>query len=302
MKSAALLTACMMLLTASPAFAELKVMVSIKPIHSLVAGVMEGVGIPGLLMSGNNSPHTYALKPDDAAKLQEAQMVFWVGPDLEAFLAKPLESLVGSATVVSLVQTPDLNTLPIREGFGFATHIEEDADHELGTVDSHIWLDPQNAKRLTNQIALTLAAQDPANAKTYMANAEKMNANLDVLTQEIAAQVTPVKGKGFIVFHDAYQYFEKRFGLEASGAIAIHPESSPGAKSIADIQKRIADGKVTCVFAEPQFDNTLIAIVTEGTNVKTAVLDPEGAQLEPGPALYDIMIRNIAKSFRACLS
>ncbi len=302
MKIAALASTFMLLATLSPANAEVKVMASIKPIHSLVAAVMQGVGTPGLIVGGNNSPHTYALKPNDAEALQQANVIFWVGPGLEAFLEKPLQSLAENARVISLIETSGVQTLPVREGNGFDKDDDEGESHEAGAADGHIWLDPENAKAMVQAIAVELSKQDPSNAAAYSANAAKEIVALDRLAKEIEQIVAPAKGKGFIVFHDAYHYFENRFGLRASGAITIHPESAPGAKDIINIRQRISDGKATCVFAEPQFDNALITSLIEGTNVKAATLDPEGASLEPGPDLYPTLLRDIARNLSSCLS
>jgi zinc transport system substrate-binding protein len=301
MRRAALASTFIFFATTSLAFAEVKVLASIKPIHSLVAAVMEGVATPGLIVGGNNSPHTYALKPKDAEALQQADIIFWVGPSLEAFLVKPLDSLAGKARMISLIEAPGVHTLALREGNGFDADTDEVEVHNAGEADGHIWLDPQNAKFMARHIAIILTAMDTPNAKVYIANAQKLSIKLDALSQEITEQVGPVQNKGFIVFHDAYHYFEKRFGLQATGAISIHPESTPGAASIAAIKKRISDGKVTCVFAEPQFDDALITTILEGTTVKSATLDPEGANLEPGPALYETVLRNIAKNLSDCL-
>jgi zinc transport system substrate-binding protein len=292
----AFVSACFLLVSASGAFAEIKVMASIKPIHSLVASVMKGVGTPGLIVGGNASPHTYVLKPSDAEALQQADVIFWVDHRLEAFLEKPLDSLGAKAKVVTLINTPGVKTLALREGNGFDQH--ED-DHE--DADGHIWLDPENAKAIVQTIATVLATQDPANASIYADNARVTIADLDIMSKDIASELVPLKGKGFIVFHDAYHYFENRFGLPATGAILIHPESPPGAKAITEIKQRIAGGKVVCVFAEPQFDTALIATVIEGTGVKSATLDPEGANLAPGPKLYETVMRNIANNLKDCL-
>jgi zinc transport system substrate-binding protein len=293
----AVISACFLLASASSALAEVKVMASIKPIHSLVASVMQGVSTPGLIVGGNASPHTYVLKPSDAEALQQADVIFWVDHSLEAFLEKPLESLGAKAKVVTLIKAPGVKTLALREGNGFDEH-----ENDQGDADGHIWLDPENAKVIVQTIATALATQDPANASTYAENARVTVADFDTMSKDIASQLAPLKGKGFIVFHDAYHYFESRFGLQATGAISIHPESPPGAKAIIDIKQRITDGKVICVFAEPQFDTALIATVIEGANVKSATLDPEGANLDPGPALYETVMRNIAKNLKDCLS
>ena len=290
-----------LLVSTSLASADVNVIASIKPIHSLVASVMQGVGTPGLIVSGNNSPHTYSLKPTDAEALQQAQVIFWVGPELEAFLQKPLEALGQDATQVGLLKAKGVTVLPARVGNGFDPDIDEGEVHVEGEMDGHIWLDPENAKVMVKVIAETLSAADASNAGTYKANAEKTVAELDRLSAEIAATVARAKGKGFIVFHDAYHYFENRFGVKASGAISINPENPPGAEAITALRQRISDGKVQCVFAEPQFDNKLVNVIIEGSNVKSAILDPEGASLEPGPALYESVLRDLSKSLAQCL-
>jgi zinc transport system substrate-binding protein len=269
------------------AFAEVKVMASIKPVHSLVAQVMQGVATPGLIVDGNNSPHTYSLKPSDAEALQQAQVIFWVGQGLEAFLTKPIETLGDKAMSVPLMDVPGLTLLPV---------------HTPDAADPHIWLDPENAKSMLNAIAATLSKVDAVNAKTYQTNAENAAAKIDQLSVEILPATAALKGKGFIVFHDAYHYYENRFGLSATGAIFIHPENPPGAKAIAQIKQRVAEKNVACVFAEPQFDNKLINVIFEGTTVKSTTLDPIGAQLNAGPRLYEDLLRNVTKSFVTCLS
>jgi zinc transport system substrate-binding protein len=289
----------------STAMADVKVMTSIKPLHSLVASVMAGVGSPGLLVSGANSPHTYTLKPSDAAALQQAQVIFWIGHELEAFMEKPVAALGGKAKVVSLLDAEGIKTIAIREGNNFEAHDHGDEEHhEHGNdeMDAHIWLDPDNAKAIVTTVAETLSQADAANAAVYKANAEKTIVAIEQMKIEIAATLAPAKGKPFIVFHDAYHYFEKSFGIEAAGAISINPENPPGAKAITDIRQRIADGKVQCVFAEPQFDKKLVDVILEGSSVKSGTLDPEGATLDPSPDLYAQVMRGIAENLALCLT
>jgi zinc transport system substrate-binding protein len=283
------------------AFAEVKVMASIKPVHSLVAQVMQGVATPGLIVDGNNSPHTYSLKPSDAEALQQAQVIFWVGQGLEAFLTKPIETLGDKAMSVSLMDVPGLTLLPVREGKDFDKDEHQGEVHTHDAADPHIWLDPENAKSMLKTIAATLSKVDAVNAKTYQTNAENAAAKIDQLSVEILPATAALKGKGFIVFHDAYHYYENRFGLSATGAIFIHPENPPGAKAIAQMKQRVAEKNVACVFAEPQFDNKLINVIIEGTTVKSTTLDPIGAQLDAGPRLYEDLLRNVTKSFVTCL-
>ena len=310
------------------AFAAPKVVASIKPVHSLVAAVMEGVGTPELIVEGAASAHTYNLKPSNARALESADLVVWIGHGMEAFLEKPLESLSGKATVLTLEDAPGLVHLPFREGgtfepeaedahgHGHAEHAEagdhdddahehehehEDHDADPHGNDTHLWLDPMNAKAMTVEIAATLSKIDPDNALTYEKNAKALEASLDQLDAEIAKTVAPVKGKPFIVFHDAYHYFENRYGLSVAGSVTVSPEVMPGAERISIIHDKIASLDAACVFAEPQFSSKLLDVVSEGTSAKSGTLDPLGAALEPGPSLYPQLMRDLASSLTDCL-
>lgn len=317
------------------------VVTSIKPVHSLVSAIMQGVGTPELIVDGAASPHTYSMKPSNAKALQDAKVVFWVGPGMEAFLEKPLEALGEDASVAELDKAPGLIKLKFREGGAFEAHDDgdedhdgdahdhdhdhaekagdhdhakeeaahdhasgahEDHDHGHGAFDTHLWLDPMNAKAMAAEITTTLVAADPVNALAYQANAEALNAKLDALDKEISGIVSPVKDKPFIVFHDAYQYFENRYHVRVAGSITVSPETMPGAERIAEIHTKVADLGATCVFAEPQFQPRLVDVVLEGTKAKAGVLDPEAATLDAGPDLYFKLMRGIANNLKDCLS
>jgi zinc transport system substrate-binding protein len=313
---------------ASGATAAPDVVVSIKPIHSLVAAIMRGVGEPQLIVDGAASPHTYNLRPSNARKLEKADVVFWVGPGLEAFLEKPLEALASKATVVELEDAKGLEKLPFREGGPFEAHDHGDeghdahdghaeeegahdhghdhaeghGDHDHGAYDTHLWLDPANAKAMAQTIETALIATDAGNAATYQANTKKLIDDLNALDAELKETVEPVKDKPFIVFHDAYQYFEHRYGVKTAGSITVSPETLPGADRVKQMQEKVRQLGATCVFAEPQFEPKLISVITEGTAAKSATLDPEAATLEPGPDLYFKLMRGIAGSLKDCLS
>lgn len=304
----------LLLLATTGAFASPQVAVSVKPVHALVAAVMEGVGTPSLIVKGAASAHTYALKPSDAATLQEADVIFWVGHSFEAFLDKPLEALGEKARIVALEDAPGLIRLPFREGGAFEAHDDGDAaeaghahedhdahDHE-GGIDAHLWLDPANAKAMAEEIRRALTEADPANAVRYEKNARTLETKIDALTGEIEAAVAPVKDKPFIVFHDAYQYFEKRFGLRVAGSVTVSPETAPGAARVSEIHAKVESLGATCVFAEPQFEPKILSVVTEGLPVKSGTLDPEGGALEEGPDLYFQLMRNLAGALTACLT
>ncbi|MBY3226669.1 zinc ABC transporter substrate-binding protein [Rhizobium laguerreae] len=305
------------------------VVTSIKPIHSLVSAIMQGVGEPELIVDGAASPHTYNLKPSNARALQDAKVIFWVGPGLEAFLEKPLQALGRDASIAALDDAPGLVKLPFREGGAFEPHDDDAPEHESasghehdkadaahdadpghasdhdddhGAFDTHLWLDPMNAKAMAAMITTTLVAADPANALTYQGNAKALDDRLDALDTEIKRMVAPVKDKPFIVFHDAYQYFEHRYGIRVAGSITVSPETIPGAERVSEIHRKVGELGATCVFAEPQFEPRLIDVVIEGTSAKSGVLDPEAATLKTGPDLYFTLMRGIANSMKDCLS
>lgn len=318
------LLAATTLLFGIPVLAEAapKVVVSIKPVHSLVASIMKGVGEPELIVDGVASPHTYQMKPSEAQKLEAAEVVFWIGEDLEAFMEKPLETLAGKARVVELSEAPNLVKLPMREGGAFEAHdhahddhvteteTEHDHDHGHeeahdhgghGETDMHLWLSTDNARAIAAEIAKVLTEADPGNAQIYHKNLATLDAELDALTGEIQQIVAPVKDKPFIVFHDAYQYFEKQFGVAAAGSITVSPETLPGAQRIAEIQAKVKEVGAKCVFAEPQFEPKLIQVVLEGTDARSGTLDPEAGGLEKGENLYTELLKGIARSLRDCL-
>ena len=449
------LIATLLIGTTSMAMADVKVVASIKPIHSLVSSVMQGVGTPDLIVEGAGSPHNYSLKPSQAKKLQEADVVFWMSHDLEAFLEKSIEGIATKAKTVSLMDSHDLIKLSFREGGAFDDHgheeeghddhgqgegghafewagifdlsagsykwsfakvggdyadpamkmvileasgiepseelaeelleanesekktnnqrllakekayslnfdetenktvftvsikkngkyafftehmpfefeadehffkdasgadiepIEQEPDmgsheehahhdeHGHGAFDPHVWLDPVNAKAIVHEIEEALSEVDPVNSATYSKNAKAVMQKLDKLVVEIGAQLQPIKGSGYVVFHDAYQYFEQRFGVSAIGSITVSPEVLPGAERVSKLREKVKSLNATCVFSEPQFEPKIVTTIVENTNSGTGVLDPLGAEISDGPDLYFTLVRNIASSLENCLS
>lgn len=289
------------------------VFVTIKPVHSLVASVMRGVGKPFLLLKGGASPHAYALRPSEARALARARLVFWVGPDLETFLEKPLEALGRRAAVVAVHAVPGATLLKSRAaGLWTASRREDtratrddhehDRDRAHGEYDMHLWLDPRNARAIVRAAAKALAGSDPTNAPAYRANERAALARLERLEAGLRDRFAPVRGRPYVVFHDAYQYFEKRFGLAAAGALTLNPQRRPGAQRLARIRKRIKAAGVRCVFVEPQFAPRLVDTVIAGTGAKRAVLDPLGASIPEGPDAYFVMMRKLAGALRGCLA
>ncbi|WP_422038676.1 zinc ABC transporter substrate-binding protein [Roseibium sp.] len=356
------------------------VVATIKPIHSIAAAVMEGVGEPEIIIDGAASPHGFALKPSQAALIQGADVVFWVGPSLSASLAKPIEAIAADAVEVELMDAKGIDLLPYREGANFDAHDhdhddhEEHADHDdhdhekheehaehdhdehdhekhadhddhdhekheehaehdhdehdhekhadhdehdheehaghsdheghdhAGGMDPHIWLNPDNGIAIAAAMAETLSEVDPDNAATYRENAAAFAERIEALEGDLAETLAPAKGKNFVVFHDAYHYFEHHFDTEASGAITLTPETVASASRVAEIKDQMSDLNVTCVFQEPQFDAKLVDVVLEGTDARKGTLDPLGTELENGPDLYPNLLTSMSQSLADCLS
>ena len=304
----------------SPANAETKVVASIKPIHSLASYLMDGVNKPGLIVDGYASPHGFAMKPSHAKMLQEADLIFWVGEDLESFLEKPLKSIAKNAEKIELMEIKGLNKLKFRERNIFDGHDDHGHDdghkedghddehkedghddhegHAHGEYDPHIWLDPSNAKVILKEMAEHLIEKDQKNASIYKSNLKKALKDLDKLTKNVKSDLN--KDFKSIVFHDAYQYFEKRFDVNIMGAFTVNTDVMPGAEQLSEIREIIEHDKVSCVFSEPQFNPDIINAVAKDMNISTGVLDPLGATLDPGKDLYFDLIKNMSKSFKGC--
>ena len=295
-----------------------KVAVDISPVHSLVSRVMHGVGTPDLIVQAGASPHGYTLRPSEAKALQDAQMVFWMGESLSPWMEGALDTLSSDATIITLLERDETILLEFREGALFEEHDHDDhgdekhddhgdekhddhGNHEdHGSYDPHAWLSPDNARIWLNLIASQLSIVDPENAGTYFANAAAGRLEIEALKAEVNSLLEPVRGKKFIVFHDAYQYFEEAFKISASGAISLGDASKPSPARIAEIQGRIEEESIDCVLSEPQFNKGLVATVMAGSNANTNVIDPLGVGLKPGPNLYNELIRDMTKTLVDC--
>ena len=318
----------------TPVNAEVKVVTSIKPLHSLASYLMDGVGKPDLIVDGYASPHGFSMKPSHAKMLQDADLIFWVGEDLENFLEKPLNSIAKKAEKIELMDIKGLNVLSFRERNIFDEHDDHDDheghakkkkddhddhddhdghakkkkddhddhdDHEghgHGEYDPHIWLDPINAKVILKEMTEHLIENDSKNTSTYKSNLDKALKDIDKLTMNVMTELN--QSVSSIVFHDAYQYFEKRFNVNILGAFTVNTDVMPGAEQLAQIREIIEHDKVSCVFSEPQFNPDIIKAVAKDMNIKTGVIDPLGATLDPGKDLYFELIRNMSASFKGC--
>jgi zinc transport system substrate-binding protein len=302
-----------------PAWASApEIVVTLKPVHALVAAVMEGAGTPHLLLDGAASPHTYALKPSDVRRLASADVIVRVSRQLEVFLAKPLAQAGSKTRVITLDEVPGMTVYGLRSSADFEAH-QHAADektpgkqkrssghnHDHGpaaqAIDGHLWLDPTNARVAAFHIAEVLGTVAPAEASRFKQNAAALADKLTALDQKIAAELKPLAGRPFIVFHDAYQYLERRYGLSAAGAVSLNPEVPPSALRVSQLRARLAKRGIVCVFAEPQFPPRAIDTIIEGTSVRRATLDPLGAALPAGPDQYFDLMNGFVRDLRGCL-
>ncbi|MEE8394022.1 MAG: zinc ABC transporter substrate-binding protein [Rhodospirillales bacterium] len=261
---------------------------SIKPLHSLISGVMEGAGAPGLIVSGAVSPHDFALRPSDVRKLNRADIVFWIGPGLEAGLVKPLAALGEKARVIGLARVKFMKIRPLGDGPG-------------GGVDPHLWLDPKNARAVVAVAVAELSALDPGNAGLYRDNGERLSKRLDNLDLELKLKLTPIANEPFIVHHDASGYLADAYGLNLLGFLTRDPDHPLRAGRLRELRRLVIEEKARCLFKEPGVDNRRLTPVTEGTDVVIAVLDPLGAGLEAGPDMYFNLLRANADALSQCL-
>jgi zinc transport system substrate-binding protein len=357
------------------------VVTSILPVHSLVAGLVHGIHRADVLLPASASPHGYAMRPSEARLLQDADLFIWVGPELEAFLARPLSEPRGGRKVIGLMEDLPLVLLAMREGGVWETHGHDhgdahrhdghgqnhvdsdhhdhehdapaqdrahsshddhedhranghdhgqethhdhdqtpeparegghdrdhghgganDHDHHGGQSDAHVWLSPENARRIATGLTEHLVRWDPANAEALERNRDALLARIDALDAELRQQLEPVRDRPFLVFHDAYQYFERHYGLNAAGSITIDPSRAPGARRIQELRTRLSQDDIACLFTEPQFRPAMAQTLVEGHDTRLGELDPMGSTLAPGPDAWFDLMRGLADALTGCLA
>ena len=278
--------------------------------HSLVTRVMAGIGTPDLIVNRGASPHDYSLRPSNAASLEAADVVFWISNGLTPWLDDALNTLARNAKVIELMDAKGATVLPFRDGATFETHShrhkhDEDGhdedEHATVNIDPHGWLDPDNGKTWLDVIATELSKIDPENTDIYFDNVSQGKTDIDAVISEIDATLATFRGTNFIVYHDAYQYFERRFDVLAAGSISMGDVSDPSPARIAEIRQTVEELDMTCVFSEPQFNPELIATVVDGTKARARVIDPLGTRLALGADFYLNLLRNIAQTMASCL-
>ena len=280
--------------------------------HSLVTRVMAGIGTPDLIVNRGASPHDYSLRPSNAASLEAADLVFWINSELTPWLEGALKTLAADAKIIELMDAKGSTVLPYREGTTFEAHHHEHKRDEKGhtttqnsdatvNIDPHGWLDPDNGKTWLDVIATELSKIDPENTDIYFDNVSQGKTDIDAVISEIDATLAPFRGTNFIVYHDAYQYFERRFDVLAAGSISMGDVSDPSPARIAEIHQTVEELDMTCVFSEPQFNPELVATVVDGTKARARVIDPLGTRLTLGADFYLNLLRNIAQTMASCL-
>lgn len=292
-------------LSALPVRAEPpRVVTSIKPVHSLAAMVLDGIADPYLIVKGAASPHGHALRPSDAKALADAHAVFWIGPELETFLVKPLQTLSPSARVVALMDSEsddDHDHTPgVDHGKTQAPATDHDNAHDHGGTDPHIWLSPEHAVAMIERIAGVMSNLFPAHADRIAKNRIQAIDELVDVDAEVRRLVRPMLDEYVVVLHEAYGHFTEHYGLRDFVALSITPEHKPTPGRVSEVKRFVRDYHVRCVFAEPQFPDTFVRLMTEGTRAIPGVLDPLGAQIAPGPDLYPQLLRLLGFAIRGC--
>jgi len=277
----------------------LKVITSIPPLYSLARQLMEGSDSPVLLLKGNQSPHTYSLTPSTAALLKEADILFWIGPELETFLKKPLEAL--KVTHVPLIETQGLALYPLRleEAWHGGDHEGHDHAHDAGGRDPHIWLDVQNALLIAEHMKETLVSQDKERQTLYEKNYAKVKRSLETLHERLQKNARQVKG-AFMVYHDSLQYFEKAYGISVAGVVAVIPELQPNLKYVQYLKETISSKNVQCLFSESEFSPALIKRLSEQTGAPHKSIDPLGVAFEESSDLYQKMMIRLMEDIQEC--
>ncbi|UZE60200.1 zinc ABC transporter substrate-binding protein ZnuA [Aeromonas veronii] len=309
MRIIALFTA---LLAVSLPVRAIEVLTTIKPLGFIAAAITDGVSEPKVLLPTGASPHDFSLRPSDIRSINSADLVVWVGPELEGFMAKPLANHPHALALTQVEGMPlfnyatqDSHDSHNHDDHDHATH--EHGDHDEGHeghhhegVDPHIWLGPTQAKMIAKAIASELGKLDPANQARYDANLATFDAKVDAKDKVITGQMKAVNEKGYFVFHEAYGYWERHYGMSSKGHFTVSPERRPGAKTLVDIRKALEEKQASCIYAEPQFSPAVIESVVRNTGAKVLLLDEVGEQVPLGPDGYPQFMQQLADAFAQC--
>lgn len=294
-------------LSSAAARAEVDLLTSIKPLQLIAAAVQDGVGTPTVLLPAGASAHQYSLRPSDVRHVREADLFYWIGPDMESFLAPVLEGRDGPQLALQ-----SLGGLHLRHfgddhgGHDDHGHADEQPDehdhaHRPGSLDAHLWLLPDNARLIAKRMAADLGQADPANAERYQANLAAFGERLDALDQRLRERLTKVGDKPFFVFHEAYDYFETAYGLRHAGVFSAGGEAQPGARHVAAMRDRLQQAGPSCVFYEPPQAPKLAANLSRGLPVSLVELDAMGGDLKADAQGYERLLENLGSALSGCL-
>ena len=291
------------------------VVVSIKPLYGLISPIMQGVTQPELLISGHNSVHGTQLKPSQAGMVHQAKIIFYIDKNMESFLNHTFESLPKTTKSYAMTDIKNIKLLNIRQSGAWENHTDEHnehghdkhnehddhAKHDEISYDKHIWLNPENAKKIVLFASKILGQNDPENSKLYAKNAQNMIEKIDMMNKHITQNMNGLNDKPFIVFHDAYQYFEDYYDLNATGSIIFEPSQDIKPKRIMALKDKIKNTGAICVFREPYFSDKFINILQDNVKINSQTLDPEATSLEPSNTLYFDMMYSISDNIKKCL-
>ena len=292
-------------ITAVQALAVPEVVVSIPPLHSLASAVMQGVGQPGLLIAGGQSPHTAHLRPSAMQGLSGADLIVIISPDFEVSLRKPVSQQHGQK--INVAALPRMHLLEARssglweDAHSHDEHSMEEEMHAGHLPDFHLWLSTENAAAIVEEFERAISELDPENAEAYHQNARQLLDRIEQTGREISNSLEPVRQVPYLVFHDAYHYFEQEFGLNPAGSVTLSPERTPGVRSVLAVKQGIHERGARCIFHEPQFQPRLVMRIAEETGIRTGELDPMGAALEPGPDLWFELMLGLRDQLLGCL-
>ena len=294
--------------------AQATVVTSIKPLGFIASSIADGVTDTEIIVPTGASPHDYNLKPSDVQKLKSAELIFWIGKDVDAFLEKSIHQ-VDQQNVLAIADITGVKELLTKSEHHHHDeheshehshdHAHDGHHHEVDenglTINWHVWYSPEISKLAAAQLADKLAEKYPSQKAKITENLANFNRTLDEQSAKIKGQLAAYQDKGFYVFHDAYGYFNDAYGLKQTGAFTINPLVAPGAQTLAHIKEEIEAHKVSCIFAEPQFTPKVIDTLSKNTGVHVGRLDPIGDGISLGKNAYGNFMQFTADSYAECL-
>ena len=269
------------------------VLVTLKPLHSLVSALMLDIGEPGLLLDNLQSPHDYSMKPSDRRRINQADIIIYASADIESFIPA-IQNSLPQQKFIKLTNIPGLKLLETR---AFDSHAQQHNHH----IDGHIWLSIDNAIIISQYLSNEFIKQDPLNSERYRTNSNKQISKLRQLKKDIQQQVLPLRNQAFLMFHDAFQYFENEFQLSSGMFVTTSPDHKPGIRHILKLKQKIQQQNIRCIFYEPPHIPKIIQTLTEGSKIQLIPLEPLGIKYEMGNEQYFKLLSDISYNLYNCL-